>query len=267
MPTYLLVDNGSKQPQATLALRRLAEALSEQSGRPVEPVSLQHAGSIPPEQLQGSPARLFTEFVQARLDQGEHDFIVLPLFFGESKALSAYIPDEVARLRHYYPELRLKVAKAIGSDPRMATMVRDHIEAARSQAGESARVVLVDHGSPSPKIAAVRKAIVKRVHERYGLAIEQACMERREGSRYDFNGQLLEDWLRQQAEAGVESVIIAMLFFLPGRHAGPCGDVEAICQAVVADHPQLSYTITPLISEHPLLLEILKQRMVPEQAD
>lgn len=261
MPTYLLVDNGSKQPQATLALRRLAQALSEQSGRTVHPVSLQHAGAIPPQQLQGIPARLFSEFLQAGLEQGEDDFIVLPLFFGPSKALTSFIPDEVARLRHDYPGFTLQLANPIGSDVHMATVVHQHIEAARHQAGKGAGVVLVDHGSPSPQITEVRKAIVQRVHQHHGLAIDQACMERREGSRYDFNGQLLDNWLRSQAEAGIESVIIAMLFFLPGRHAGPCGDVEEICEAVLKDHPQLRYTITPLISEHPLLLEILESRL------
>ena len=33
----------------------------------------------------------------------------------------------------------------------------------------------------------------------------KAAMERRQGSRYDFNGQLLEDWLQQSASSGASS--------------------------------------------------------------
>jgi sirohydrochlorin ferrochelatase len=122
-------------------------------------------------------------------------------------------------------------------------------------------VVLVDHGSPSPKITEVRKDIARTLAADYGLNLDQVVMERRQGQEYDFNGELLATWLRQQAEQGTTSVIVAMLFFLPGRHAGPNGDVEEICNSVVADHPQLRFNITPLISEHPLLLDVLKDRL------
>lgn len=264
MPVYLLVDNGSKQPEATLRLRQLASDLSRHSGKTVHPVSLQHADAIPPETLGGTPAYTFTEFLISQLEKGEHDFIAVPLFFGESRALTSFIPDEVAKLHEHYPQLKVSVAPVTyplpEGDPRMAQMVYDHIQAAR-KGSEGAKVVLVDHGSPSPKITDVRKGIAKDVMERFGIELEQAVMERREGSQYDFNGDLLETWLRHQAEQGTTSVIIAMLFFLPGRHAGPCGDVEEICNGVVKEAPQLSYTITPLISEHPLLLDILKDRL------
>jgi sirohydrochlorin ferrochelatase len=122
-------------------------------------------------------------------------------------------------------------------------------------------VVLVDHGSPSPRITEVRKGIARDLRLGYGLTVAQAVMERRAGREYDFNGPLLEQWLAEQAESGNTEVIIAMLFFLPGRHAGPCGDVESICRGVAERHPQLRYTITPLIADHPLLLDLLTDRM------
>ena len=269
MPCYLLVDNGSKQPLATLRLRRLAVELSTYTGKSIHPVSLQHADSIPADQLGGAPAHTFSDFLQQQLQQGETDFIALPLFFGQSRALTSFIPDEVAKLQVHYTELKVQLAEVTyplpDGDPRLAEIVHEHIQQTLEQIGAEAeantRVVLVDHGSPSAQITAVRQGIAQTVVERFGLDLGQACMERREGEQYDFNGELLQEWLRRQAEQGIESVIIAMLFFLPGRHAGPCGDVEEICEAVLKDHPQLCYTITPLIGEHPLLLEILKSRL------
>lgn len=265
MPVYLLVDNGSKQPDATLYLRRLATELSRHTGKFIHPVSLQHADAIPARELDGKPAQIFRSFLESQLEQGEREFVAVPLFFGLSRALTSFIPDEVAKLRSSYPDLEVKVAQVTyplpEGDARMARIVFDHIQQARKDIGSDARIVLVDHGSPSPRITDVRKGIARMLEKYHGVDPDQAVMERREGKEYDFNGELLANWLRQQAEQGSTAVIIAMLFFLPGRHAGPRGDVAEICDNVVKEYPELRYTITPLICEHPLLLEILKDRL------
>ena len=265
MPVYLLVDNGSKQPDATFYLRRLAADLSRHTGKTVHPVSLQHADAIAAEELGGTPAQVFSDFLKTQQLQGEHEFIVVPLFFGLSKAITSFIPEEVAKLAANNPELSVKVAPVTyplpEGEPRLAKIVFDHIQQAQQQSKTQTKVVLVDHGSPSPKITEVRKGIARTLAADYGLNLDQAVMERRQSKEYDFNGELLATWLRQQAEQGTTSVIVAMLFFLPGRHAGPNGDVEEICNSVVADHPQLCFNITPLISEHPLLLDVLKDRL------
>lgn len=265
MPVYLLVDNGSKQPDATLYLRCLSTQLSEYTGRMIHPVSLQHADAIPAEELGGTPADVFPEFLRTKLAQGEREFVVVPLFFGLSRAITSFIPDEVVRLQSACPDLSVKLSPVTWplpeGEPRLAQIVFDHIRHAREAGGSDAHVVLVDHGSPSPKITEVRQGIAGMLKEHYALAVDQAVMERREGKEYDFNGDLLENQLRKQAEKGVTNAIVAMLFFLPGRHAGPRGDVEEICDSVVKDYPMLNYTITPLISEHPLLLDILCDRL------
>lgn len=265
MPVYLLVDNGSKQPDATLYLRCLAAQLSEHTGQTIHPVSLQHADAIPARELADSPADVFPGFLRTQLEQGVREFVVLPLFFGLSRAVSSFIPGEVARLQSEYPDLSVKVAPVTWPLPegesRLAQIIFDHIRQIRETAGPDDRVVLVDHGSPSPKITEVRQGVARMLKEQHALNVDQAVMERREGRGYDFNGELLVNWLREQAEQGVTSVIVAMLFFLPGRHAGPRGDVEEICNSVVKDYPQLNYRITPLISEHPLMLDILRDRL------
>jgi hypothetical protein len=56
-------------------------------------------------------------------------------------------------------------------------------------------------------------------------------------------------------------VTVAMQFLLPGRHAGPTGDVAAICrEAEAASGGTLRTTMTPLVGEHPLLIDILADR-------
>lgn len=265
MPEYLLLDNGSKRPEASLRLRQLAADLARHSGRSVHPVSLQHADAIPAEALGGSPAQTFAPFLRRQCRQGQREFVGIPLFFGESRALTSFIPQQLEALREEFPDLSFELAPVTyplpEGEPLLADILHAHIQQGRELLGESARVVLVDHGSPSPDITAVRQALAAELDRRYSLVPAQAVMERREGPEYDFNGPLLEDWLAQEAARGTDEVIVAMQFFLPGRHAGEGGDVESICQGVVERYPHLRVHITPLISEHPGLLDLLIQRM------
>ena len=267
MPAYLLVDNGSKKPEATLRLRELAASLGHHTGKKIHAVSLQHADAIDPAQLGGEPANIFSNFVRAQLEQGQNAFLVIPLFFGLSRALTSFIPQQVEKLQAEFGQLHVRVADVIyplpDGDERLAQIMFDHIHAAQSSFAVDAKVVLVDHGSPSPKITEVRNRVAHSLRNMPGKTYQlaEAVMERREGKEYDFNGDLLECWLSQQAQKGVDSVIVAMMFFLPGRHAGSCGDIETICENVVKHHPHLQYRITPLIGEHPLLLEILSDRL------
>jgi hypothetical protein len=85
-------------------------------------------------------------------------------------------------------------------------------------------------------------------------------MERREGAAYDFCDPLLATLLRSPGW-NTSSVTVALQFLLPGRHAGAHGDVATICrEAEAASGGALHATMTGLVGEHPLLVEILADR-------
>jgi hypothetical protein len=85
-------------------------------------------------------------------------------------------------------------------------------------------------------------------------------MERREGSAYDFCEPLLARLLGQP-RWNTGEVTVAMQFLLPGRHAGPAGDVATICrEAETTSSGALRTTMTGLVGEHPLLVDILADR-------
>lgn len=268
MPIYLLIDNGSKKAQATLALRQLAVHLSEKTGKLIHPVSLQHADALDAADINNIPADTFTTFLHKQLQQGEREFIVIPLFFGKSRALTSFIPQQVSELENEFGTFEVNIADVIfpleKGEPRLAEILYDHIQSVSQKSSiQLSDVVLVDHGSPVPAITAVREQVAKTLQSLLGntISLGQAVMERREGAAYDFNGELLVSWLSQQAEKGVTHVIVAMLFFLPGRHAGECGDIEEICESVMTRYPELNVSITPLISEHKTLVAILEDRI------
>lgn len=262
--TVFLMDNGSLAPAATRELRQLAAALAVRAGMTVEPVSLLHANAIPAEALDGQPAEVFEPAVARRAAAGIREFLVIPLFFGPSRALTGYLPECVTRLRRQQPGLRVRLAPPVYApgDRRLARILADHV---RGTAPDARRVVLVDHGSPVRAVTAVRDALAAELQEELGGAImvAAACMERRPEPDYDFNEPLFANLL-DQSDWSTGEVSVAMQFFLPGRHAGPGGDVEKICRAAEQRHPGLRARLTPLVGEHPLLVEILYARLSAE---
>lgn len=267
-PTILLLDNGSTKAEATLQLRKIAKQLSKNIQQQIHAVSLQHADVIPVKSLGGVKASVYSSFITDQLQQGQRDFIVLPLFFGNSRALTKFIPDKQTELEEAFGAFNLKIADTLfpfpQNDRRLAEIIFYNIQTiAKESTLPLENMVLVDHGSPSPAITAVRNAVAEQVQEKLGegVRLEQAVMERRPSKQYDFNGELLKDWLIAKAEKGKLSAIVSLLFSLPGRHAGEGGDIETICDAVMQRYPNFKIGISPLVGEHPLLLEILANRL------
>jgi hypothetical protein len=270
-PACLLVDNGSLRPEATLALRRLAGAVARRIGRPVAPVSLLHSNKIPPNELEGTPAEVFEAALRFRHGCGERRFLVLPLFFGPSGALAEYIPGRVKLLTAELGPMDVRMAAPVTGkdatmpDARVAEIVADQTRAAmRSRSLSSPVVVLVDHGSPQRAVTTVRDAIAQQLVASLGgdaRAVMAASMERRAGAVYDFNEPLLERALAgPPCGDGAGDVVLAPLFFFPGRHAGPGGDIDRIARAAESRHPGLRVHIAPLVGEHPVLVDVLVDR-------
>src|ERR1700710_2332653 len=128
-PLTLLVDNGSLQPAATFALRELASQLGERLKQRVEAVSLLHSSGIDPQLLGGNPAEILFPALERRLEGGQNEFIVVPLFFGPSQALTVYVPDNLGRLRAKFPKLRVTVAPHLHApdDTRLARIIADQV--------------------------------------------------------------------------------------------------------------------------------------------
>ena len=259
-PSTLLVDNGSLEPAATLGLRDLAQRLGGRISRVVEPVSLLHSSAIDPALIGGRPAEILFPALERRLATGQNEFVVVPLFFGPSRALTDYLPENLRRLRAKFPALQLQIAAPLHAegDDRLARILADHAKAEMASF-PAERVIVVDHGSPVAAVTAVRNELAAQAGQLLGARVAPASMERRAGPEFDFCNPLLADLLAAPpCNAG--RVIVAMQFLLPGRHAGPTGDVAEICRAAEAAHPALKTRMSKLVAEHPLLVEILADR-------
>ena len=249
----LLVDNGSYEPAATLALRGLALEVGKLIGQPVLPVSTMHSTKIDSALLGGIPAVIFEGAVQqAKLD-GIDEIVVLPLFIGPSRAITEYLPKVFADAQPGVMKLTIR-QPLFG--PELISMLIDNLKSTGWTKG-SGTVYLCDHGSPIPEVTRCRNFFAVALRNQLGLKDDEliACsMERRDGPEYDFNEPLLEHALQQ---AKGEAVIL-MLFLLPGRHAGGDGDVATIAKEHTPDG--LRWKLSPLLGTHPALPALLSRR-------
>ncbi|SDX78580.1 Sirohydrochlorin ferrochelatase [Allochromatium warmingii] len=270
MPSrLLLVDNGSRRADSTRNLRRIAAQLAAQLGEPVLPVSLLHADRVPAAALDGQAAEILAVALRRLVQAGEREFNLIPVFFGRSRALTAFIPELVAQVQAELGPLRLDIAPELcplpDGEPRLVEILADQLAAIPSVATQPLeRVVLVDHGSPIPEVTAVRRWLARQLATRLGPTVQlyEAVMERRAGAEYDFNGPLLEALLTQLASEDAQTPIrVALLFLSAGRHAGPVGDLAQIGARIRAQFPTLPLHLAPLVGEHPRLIEILASRV------
>lgn len=269
-PLVFLIDNGSLRADAAFALRGLAVQLSERVGLCVEPVSLRHSDKVAAADLGGVAAQVVQSALRRSVDAGERRIICVPLFLGPSRAITEYLPDLIARVQQSAPDLKVVVAESLAGadvgepDARLAEMLAAHVRQAIQASGlAQPKIAMVDHGTPTEAVNRVRNAVARQLTvllDGEVAAVTPCSMERREGAAYDFNEPLLER-VDQLDGWTATDVIIALFFLLPGRHAGAAGDVAQICECLVERGAVKSAARTPLLCEHPLLIDLLADRL------
>jgi sirohydrochlorin ferrochelatase len=267
-PLCVLFDNGSLRPEAALNLRVIALRLQGSIGATVRPVSVLHSSAIAPGELGGLPAQILEPALRAWLQAGVNDFLLLPLFFGPSAALTEYVPQRLEHLRREFPALRARLGRWLVDsrnprDTRLASILADNVRAViRSRRLTRPNAVLVDHGSPQRDVVEVRDFLGRQAGRLLGKEIGRlavASMERRSGPEYDFWEPLLAAVLRS-AEFSRGHVVVARQFLSPGRHAGPAGDIADICTEAEQAQPGLKTHLTELMGGDPRLIEVLADR-------
>jgi len=226
-------------------------------GQPVFPVSVMHSDQIDPAQLDGRPAVIFEQAVRQAKADGIDLLVALPLFIGPSRALTEYLPKVFVESDPGAMKLSIRPALFGDDGVELLDLLVDNLKDTGWTKG-AGTVLLCDHGSPIPEVTACRDQLAEALRQELGLTTTDlvACsMERRAGAEYAFNEPLLQDAL---AQAKGDAVIL-MLFLLPGRHAGPDGDVATIAK----EHAPagLRWKISPLLGEHRYLPILLGLRL------
>ncbi|HEV8073849.1 MAG TPA: cobalamin biosynthesis protein CbiX [Opitutaceae bacterium] len=265
-PICFLFDNGSLRAASTLSLRRIANWLRVRlDGTDVRAVSLLHSSTIDAAELGGERADLLEPALAAAAARGENDFVLLPLFFGPSAAVTDYLPERLQALRKKFPDLRVSLARWLvdvkaANDMSIATILADGVRRTSAGAGWSRpKVALVDHGSPQRGVAAVRDFLGGQLRRLLGGEVAVASMERRPEPEFAFTEPLLAGLLHDK-KFGQGEVVVALQFLSPGRHAGPGGNIAEICAEAMRAQPGLRVVPTGLVGEDERLADVLAER-------
>jgi len=268
---YLLADNGSLEARATLNLRKAAQLAVESTGAEVQPVSLLHSSKVDPQSLGGVKAETMEDFLSGPIAQSSDDLRILPFFFGPSRALTEWLPEKLEQWKSERDGRSFRVLDCLHQpgDTRLAIALEDLcLQSIEKNELKKPFLALVDHGTPVFDVHLVREEVGEELKERIADRISgfSTCsMERRAGVEYDFNEPLLENLLSEK-NGEFEEMLVAQLFLSPGRHAGEGGDLDRICSSFADSSPSHRLIRTDMLGVHPLVIEILCQRIIQDEA-
>lgn len=272
-PRVVLLDNGSLSAEAVLQARSIASELSERIGVAVDAVSVLHSNRVKRSELDNRPALVWEDYLLKTKRQKADRLIVLPLFFGPSYGLrkaktlaSSYddgtLNDRIIWGKPLAEKGDLELGEIMANDL-IRLLDTIELENPSCEGGAKPIALLVDHGSPFEEVAACRDRLAEQLAPRLGDRVDRviACsMERREGERYAFNDPLLADALVDVEKRGPSSILLSRLFLFPGRHAGPGGDIDSICQTSSWVQAGGEILEAPLLGTNPELVDLLESR-------
>ncbi|MEM9160879.1 MAG: CbiX/SirB N-terminal domain-containing protein [Verrucomicrobiota bacterium] len=269
----VLLDNGSVRAASTLELRRIAAELSRQLSEEVWPVSLQHSDKVSETELSGEAARTWVEFLKEAEGSSVKRLRVIPLFFGPSAAVTRRAPALAREALGGDQKMRLTFGETLANTDGCSDLAEVMLEGVCGildtiEKTERPIILLVDHGSPNRKVAECRDGVATELRQKLGSKVSRvvACsMERREGAAYDFCDPLLGAALDDLAREGTREVIVCLMFFSPGRHAGPGGDIAEICEQSEFSKKGGRIRFTPLVGALPSLVGLLAKRLPGKQ--
>lgn len=111
-PALVLVDHGSRRPEANAALDELAALV--RAADPGRCVHVAHMEISPPE---------LESALGACLAEGARNVIVVPVFLGPGRHSQEDIPRLVREARERHPELSVQIAPPLGPHPLLAQLV------------------------------------------------------------------------------------------------------------------------------------------------
>ena len=255
-----LIDNGSLEPAAHLGLRSAAVRISALAGTAVEAVSWKHSDRIDAGLLGGAAASALAPWIRRQTASGEREFLLVPFFASPQGAIGSALQSDLCRLREETGGFDFSFTAGLSEGRTLSAILADRVREAAARAGlRTPSVVVVDHGGPSPESAALRDRVAGEVRGELGAgigALAAASMESRGANSLP----LLADILGSRGFSEGE-VVIAPLFLLPGRHAGPQGDLARIASRAQASWSRLRCHLAGLVGDHPLAAEALSKAL------
>lgn len=251
-------------------MRRVAQKLSSASSFVVRAVSLLHSDKIAPSKLNHENGVTIETFLASEQGRNEKKLLVLPFFLGPSRGITEWLREKLKDWEQKKSGRSFKILDTLylGNEKILAQALDQQIEQVRLENKlPNPHVAMVDHGTPVFEVNQVRERVGMELNKLFvkgDFTFSTCSMERREGDEFAFNDPLLEQVLAKWGRLGVEQVVLALFFLLPGRHAGKNGDLVEICKDAEKKFPQMKIFQTLPLGEENIIFEILMGRLNAE---
>ncbi len=113
-------------------------------------------------------------------------------------------------------------------------------------------VIIVDHGSRREDSNRLFEQLVRDFEDRSAYSIV-------EPAHMDLASPNLETAFDRCVHRGASFVVVNPFFLLPGRHLEE--DIPTLAASASARHPGIDYTITEPVGLHPLMADIVEDRI------
>ena len=120
MKGVLILAHGSRRKETENTLKAVIGALKEELEQTGEVNEIETAF------LQFSERNLHAG-LKALTDKGVEEIVVAPYFLFEGIHILEDIPDEIAGFTKQYPHIKIRLAKPLGKDKRLAMILKDRI--------------------------------------------------------------------------------------------------------------------------------------------
>ncbi|HEX3971401.1 MAG TPA: sirohydrochlorin chelatase [Stellaceae bacterium] len=206
----------------------------------------------------------YLEFVQPTIRdgfvtlaaQGAQRILVLPVMLLAARHVTRDVPAEIARFSADFPQIDMRFGRELSPEPKLLAAA-----AARIEEGER------HSQSDIPRGKSLLLVIGRGTHDSESNAqIGELAQQLGAGMRFaraeiGFAGTAAprsEPALRHAATLGFKRIVVFPYFLFTGVLVKR---VYAACDSVAADHPAIEIVKAPYLSDHPLVLDCLVDRV------
>ncbi len=195
------------------------------------------------------------EGIERCVKRGATSIAVVPLMLFSAGHAKLHIPHELDEARARYPGVTFTYGRPIGLDPRVISLLAERLAEASSASGaiqpEQSAVLLVGRGSSDPDANSDLYKLARLIWEQTGAAeVETAFMG---VTRPD-----LAEGLKRCVRGGIKHIYVLPYLLFTGVLIQRMQDEIA---AFRKRHPDVSVTVADYLGFHPLLAEIVVDRV------
>lgn len=244
-PGVMICGHGSRDPDAVAEFARMATGLKDRL--PECDVDYGYLEFARPTIREGFAA------LAAR---GAQRILVLPVMLFAARHVTADIPSEIGRFAADFPEIDIRFGRALPLEPKLIRAAAERIAegeqgGARGVPRSETLLLVIGRGTTDADANAT-----------IGKLAQILCQEMGFGrAEIGYGGTatpMAEPALRHAVTLGFRRIVVFPYFLFTGVLVKRIHDA---CDRVAADHPEIEIIQAPYLSDHPLVLDCLVDRV------